>query len=100
MTWHNRKRNKKKMIVKLQESNCRMIKSGKKINEKNIKKQSTSKTKWDRQNPQVVSCQTLNIKKYWIEGKNQIHKRIQNIKKQRKSVFNELNDDGWNFLKK
>jgi len=38
--------------------------------------------------------------KYWIEGKNQIHKRIQNIKKQRKSVFNELNDDGWNFLKK
>jgi hypothetical protein len=35
----------KKMVVKLQESNCRMIKLGKKINEKNIKKLSTNETK-------------------------------------------------------
>jgi hypothetical protein len=41
---------------------------------KNIKKQNTSKIKWDCQNPRVVSCQTLNIKKYWIEGQNQKEK--------------------------
>ena len=100
MTWHNRKRNKKKWLSNSKNQTVEWLNREKKSMKKNIKKQSTSKTKWDRQNPQVVSCQTLNIKKYWIEGKNQIHKRIQNIKNQRKSVFNELNDDGWNFFKK
>jgi hypothetical protein len=33
------------MIVELHELNCRMIKSGKKLMKKNIKKQNTSKTK-------------------------------------------------------
>jgi len=72
------------MVVKLQESNCRMIKVGKKINEKNIKKQSTNKTKWGRQNLQVVSCQTLNIKKIlnWREKSNsQKNPKYKKIKK-------------------
>jgi hypothetical protein len=34
------------MTVKLHESNCRMIKSWKKIHKKRFKKQNTSKTKW------------------------------------------------------
>jgi hypothetical protein len=37
----------------------------KKINEKNIKRQSTTKTKWDCQNLHVVSCGQDNL----IEGK-------------------------------
>jgi hypothetical protein len=81
------------VIVKLHESNNPWKKS--------IEKQSTSKTKWGRQNPRVVSCQTLNIKKYWIEWKNQ--KEKSNLQKNpkhkeiKKSILNELNDDWWNF---
>jgi len=45
MTRHHRKRAKKIMIVNPPKQNYRMIKSGKKTNEKNIKKQSTGKNK-------------------------------------------------------
>jgi hypothetical protein len=50
------------------------MKSEKKSMKKSIKKQNTNKIKWDHQNPRVVWCQTLNIKKYWIEGQNQKEK--------------------------
>jgi len=70
---------------------------------KSIKKQSTSKTMWRRQNPRVISCKTLNIKGYWIEVQNKKEKlnsqKNPKHKKQRKSIFNELNDNGWKFLK-
>jgi hypothetical protein len=80
------------MIVKPLESNCKMMKSGKKSMKKSIKKQNINKIKWDHQNPQVVSCQILNIKKNIelndkIKKKNQIHKKIQTIKKTKKINF-------------
>lgn len=68
ITQHNRKRTKKIIIVKVHESNCKMIKSRKQIYKKRTKKQNISKIKWGHQNPRVVSCQTSNIKKYWIQG--------------------------------
>jgi hypothetical protein len=74
------------------------------MKKKSIKKQSTSKIKWGHQNPQVVSCQTLNIYKKIIELKGKIEKKNSNSqknskhkKKQRKSIFNKFNDDVWNF---
>ena len=59
---------------------------------KSIKKQSTNKIRWDGQNPRVVSCQTLNIKKNIIEGQNWKEKlnsqKNPKHKKQRQSIFN------------
>jgi hypothetical protein len=34
----------------------------------------TKSIKWGCQNLRIISCQTLNIKKNWIEGKNQKEK--------------------------
>jgi hypothetical protein len=68
------------------------MKSGKKSMKKSIKKQNINKIKWDHQNPQVVSCQILNIKKkYWIEWQNQKEKsnsqKNPNHKKNKENQF-------------
>jgi hypothetical protein len=54
------------------------------MKKKSIKKQSTSKIKWGHQNPQVVSCQTLNIYKKIIELKGKIEKKNSNSQKNSK----------------
>jgi hypothetical protein len=81
------------MIIKLHESNYKMIKSGKNNPwKKKLKNKAPTKSiKWGCQNPRVISCQTLNIKNIELKGKiknkNQIYKRILNIKKTKKINF-------------
>jgi len=71
----------------------------KKNHEKKSWKKSTKKTKWNCQNSWVILCQTLNTEKYWIEVQNQKEKSNSQKnpkhkkKKQRKTIFNELNDN-------